>query len=129
MNIAIIIGRLTKDPDTRYGQNSQMAVSKFTVAVDRGKDKEGNDKGADFINCVAFGKTAESIEKFFHKGNRIGVTGHITTGSYEDKDGRKVYTTEVAVDRFEFVESKKEAPSKDDIPSGFSKLEDDIPFE
>ncbi len=128
MNIAILIGRLTKDPDTRYGQNSQQAITRFTIACDRGKDKDGNDKGAYFIPCVAFNKTAESIEKFFHKGNRIAVTGHIVTDKYKDRDGKTVFTTEVTVDRFEFVESKKEAPSKDDIPSGFSKLEDDIPF-
>lgn len=127
MNNVILIGRLTKSPEIKYGQNSQLAIARFTLAVDRPKDKNG-DKGADFITCVAFGKTAETMDKYCVKGMKIAVNGHITTGSYEDREGKKVYTTDVTVDRFEFVESRKETPSKDDAPSGFSRLEEDIPF-
>lgn len=129
MNTVILIGRLVKDPETRYGQNTQQAITRFTVACDMGKDKDGNDRGANFPACVAFGKTGESIGKHFRKGQRIALTGHIVTGKYEDRDGRTVYTTEVSVDRFEFCENRTpEKTGKDDIPSGFSKVEDDIPF-
>ena len=130
MNKVILCGRLTKDLEVRYGQNSQTAIGRFSIAVDRGKDKDGKDKGADFINCIAFGKTAETIERYFHKGDKILVEGRIQTGSYEGKNG-KVYTTDIAVERFEFVESKNRSnePIADDPHTGFTRLTDeDIPF-
>lgn len=127
MNSVILIGRLTKDPETRYttGDN-QMAVCRFTLAVDR----IGKDKGADFIGCVAFGKTAEVIGKYMSKGRQMAVTGHIQTGSYE-KDGQKRYTTDVIVDRMEFVGSKNEEKPQEqmEIPEGFETIdESDVPF-
>ncbi len=133
MNQVNIIGRLTKDPEVRYTSN-QTAVAKFSVAIDRGKDAKGNDLGADFPSVTAFGKTAELIEKYVTKGQKIAVMGRIQTGSYE-KDGKKYYTTDVIADRIEFLD-KKENPEKkteretpEDIPSVFSRLEeDDIPF-
>lgn len=100
MNKCIIIGRLTKDIDVRSSQ-SGTSVAKFTFAVDR-RTKE---KETDFINCTAFGKTAEVLQKYVKKGHRIGIVGHIQTGSYE-KDGHKVYTTDVIVDEIEFLEKK-----------------------
>lgn len=111
MNNVVLMGRLTKDVELRYNQ-SQMAIGRFTVAVNRRLTKEkrqeaeaNNQATADFINCVAFGKTAEIIGQYFHKGNRIAVIGHIQTGSYENQQGQKIYTTDVIVDQFDFVES------------------------
>ena len=103
MNKCIIIGRLTKDIDVRSSQ-SGTSVAKFTVAVDR-RTKE---KETDFINCTSFGKTAEVLQKYVRKGHRIGIVGHIQTGSYE-KDGHKVYTTDVIVDEIEFLEKKDDS--------------------
>lgn len=111
MNNVNILGRLTRDPELRYTANTQMANARFSVAVDRRLSKEkrmeaenNNQPTADFINCIAFGKTAEVIGQYFGKGNKIAVTGHIQTGSYE-KDGQRIYTTDVVVDGFDFVES------------------------
>lgn len=106
MNNVILIGRLTKDPELKYANNGT-EIARFTVAVDRRYKKE-EEKTADFINCLAFGKTAEIIEKWFSKGNKIAITGRIQTGSYENKEGQKVYTTDVIVESVEFVESKKD---------------------
>ena len=97
------VGRLAKDVDFR--QNNDLSIARFTVACDR-KFKRDGEPTADFINCVAFGKTADFVNKYFIKGSRIGVTGHIQTGSYTNREGNKVYTTEVAVEDAEFVESK-----------------------
>ena len=107
MNKCTLVGRLTKDPEIRYSQSENAtATARFSVAVNgRFKNAEGN-YDADFINCVAFGKTAEFLEKYFKKGMAIGLTGHIQTGSYTNKDGQKVYTTDVVVEETEFVESK-----------------------
>lgn len=102
MNSVQLVGRLTRDVDIRYTDGGA-SISRFTVAVDRRFSKDGE---ADFISCISFGKTAEFIEKYFRKGQRIGVTGRIQTGSYTNKDGVKVYTTDVVVDIAEFVESK-----------------------
>lgn len=102
MNIVTLVGRITRDVELH---NNNTAVAKFSVAVDRRFKKEG-EPTADFINCVAFGKTAEIIEKYFKKGSRIGVVGRIQTGSYTNKDGNKVYTTDVVVDGFDFLDSK-----------------------
>lgn len=105
MNLVTLVGRLTRDPEVRYGgQNNDKAVARFTVAVDRKYKTEGG-QTADFISCIGFGKTAEFLEKYFKKGMRIGLTGRIQTGSYE-KDGQKIYTTDVVADSVEFVESK-----------------------
>lgn len=136
MNISILIGRLTRDPELRYstGEN-QTAICSFTIAVDR----PGKDDTADFIRCVSFGKQGEVIEKYFHKGKQIGIQGHIQTGSYE-KDGVTHYTTDVVVDRFYFVGSKSDAPAPEKapeqmqipaeaIPDGFEVIdESDVPF-
>ena len=107
MNKVILVGRFTRDPEIRYSTGeSATATSRFSLAVNRRfKNAEGN-YDADFINCVAFGKTAEFIEKYFNKGMAIGITGRIQTGSYTNKDGQKVYTTDVVVEETEFVESK-----------------------
>ena len=116
MNKVILMGRLTRDPDVRYSNNSEqpMAVSRFSLAVDRRfsrGSKDGNEQTADFINCVAFGKTGEFVEKYLHKGTKIALTGRIQTGSYTDKDGKKVYTTDVVAEDVEFAESKNASQS------------------
>lgn len=101
MNLTVLLGRITKEIVPSFAPNTGLAVSRFTLAVDR----QGKDKGADFISCVAFGKTAETIAQYFNKGNRILIQGHIQTGSYDGKNG-KVYTTDVIVDRFKFIDKK-----------------------
>lgn len=107
MNKVILLGRLTRDPEVRYSQgDNSTATARFSLAVNRKfKNAEGN-YDADFINCVAFGKTAEFIEKYFHKGDMIALTGRIQTGSYTNKDGAKVYTTDVVVEEVEFAGGK-----------------------
>ena len=109
MNKTILMGRLTRDSEVRYsnGENST-AVARFSLAVDRRFKKDG-EQTADFINCVAFGKTGEFIEKYGHKGTKFVVEGRIQTGSYTNKDGQKVYTTDVVVEQIEFAESKAAA--------------------
>lgn len=139
MNSVTLVGRLVKDVETRYTQGEKAtAIARFTIAVDRKfKDADGN-YGADFIPCTVFGKTAEFVDKYFHKGMKIGITGRIQTGSYTNKDGVKVYTTDVVVNEAEFVESKnsneanstsgnKPADNYDflNIPAG---IEEDLPF-
>ncbi|WP_022754060.1 single-stranded DNA-binding protein [Butyrivibrio fibrisolvens] len=110
MNKVILMGRLTKDPDVRYSQGENaLAIARYTLAVDRRfsrKDNTENQTTADFISCKAFGKSGEFAEKYFRKGTKICVTGRIETGSYTNKDGVKVYTTEVVVEDQEFAESK-----------------------
>ena len=109
MNKVILLGRLTSDPDIRYSQGADnMAIARFTLAVDRrGRRQEGSEQQtADFIGCVAFGRQAEFAEKYLKKGTKIAVTGRIQTGSYTNKDGQKVYTTDVVLDDIEFAESK-----------------------
>ena len=100
----ILIGRLTRDPEVRYSDNGH-TVARFAIAVDRRFKKE-NEQNADFINTVAFGKTAEFVEKYFFQGNKIVVEGRIQTGSYTNQDGQKVYTTDVVAEQVEFGESK-----------------------
>ena len=125
MNVVTLIGRLTSDPEVRYISDTQTAVARFSVAISRGKDKDGNDKGADFPNVVVFGKQAENCERYLSKGKLVGIEGRLQTGSYE-KDGRKVYTTDVIANRVEFLEwDNKE---KSEIPSGFRAVEDECPF-
>ena len=124
MNLVALIGRLTKDPEVRYTTGAKpTAVCNFTLAVDR------IGEGADFITCVAFGKTAENIGKFMSKGRQLAVRGHIQTGSYE-KEGQKRYTTDVIVERAEFVGAKTEKPQEQmEIPEGFETIdESDVPF-
>lgn len=106
MNKVILMGRLTRDPELRYtsGENS-MAIARYTLAIDRTIKKQG-EQSADFINCVAFSKAAEFAEKYFRQGMRVLVSGRIQTGSYTNKEGQKVYTTEVIVDTQEFADSK-----------------------
>ena len=106
MNRVILMGRLTRDPEVRYtsGENS-MAVARYTLAIDRVMKKQG-EQSADFINCVAFSKAAEFAEKYFRQGMRVLVSGRIQTGSYTNKEGQKVYTTEVIIDTQEFADSK-----------------------
>lgn len=107
MNKVILMGRLTRDPDVRYGQGENpTAFARYTLAVDRRFKREG-EPSADFINCVAFGRNAEFAEKYLAQGVKILVCGHIQTGNYTNRDGVKVYTTDVAVDEQEFAESKK----------------------
>lgn len=107
MNKVILMGRLTRDPDVRYSQtaNGSMAVARYTLAVDRRFKKDG-ETNADFISCVAFGKVGEFAEKYLHQGTKIVVEGRIQTGSYTNKDGNKVYTTDIYVENCEFAESK-----------------------
>ena len=106
MNQVCLIGRLTNDPEIRYtqGENS-MAIARYTLAVDRKRKKQG-EPTADFIRCVAFGRNAEFAEKYMFKGLRFGITGSIQTGSYQNKDGQTVYTTDIIVDDQEFADSK-----------------------
>ena len=107
MNKVILMGRLTRDPEVRYsaGENS-MAIARYTLAVDR-RFKRENEATADFISCIAFGKAAEFAEKYFRQGIRIVVSGRIQTGSYTNRDGNKVYTTDVVVEEQEFAESTR----------------------
>lgn len=111
MNKVILMGRLTRDPEVRYSQGEQsMAIARFSLAVDRRFKRDG-EQSTDFINCVAFGKTGEFIEKYCHQGTKLVVDGRIQTGSYTNKDGNKVYTTDVVVENAEFAESKAVANS------------------
>lgn len=106
MNNVSLVGRLTRDPEIK-ATNSGSSYARFSIAVDR----RGKDAGTDFINIVAFGKTSEFIERYFRKGQRIGINGRIQTGSYEGKDGKKVYTFVVIAENVEFVESKSASAS------------------
>lgn len=109
MNKVVLMGRLTKDPEVRYSQGeNSMAIARYTLAVDR-RFQRNSEQTADFIPCVAFSKAAEFAEKWFRKGMRVCVSGRIQTGSYTNKDGVKVYTTEVIVDDQEFADSKGES--------------------
>ena len=106
MNKVILMGRLTRDPEVRYSQGeNSLAIARYTLAVDRRFKRDG-EASADFINCVAFGKAAEHAERFYRQGLKVVIAGRIQTGSYTNKDGVKVYTTEVVVEEQEFAESK-----------------------
>ena len=142
MNKAILMGRLTRDPEVRYtsGENS-LAIARYTLAVDRKIRKDG-DATADFIPCVVFGRSAEVVEKYFRKGLKIAIVGHVQTGSYTNRDGQNVYTTEVVVEEQEFSESKNSGsgssqqnapqPSPDVGQDGFMNIpdgiEEELPF-
>lgn len=145
MNSVSLIGRLTRDPDVRYGNESQTAVARFTIAVDRMPGRNG-EKQTDFPSIVCFGKTAELVEKYMTKGRLVGITGRLQTGSYTNKEGQKVYTTDVVADRVEFLDRgdrqensgfggnggnyAQPAPSQSNqAPEGFTALADDeLPF-
>ena len=127
MNIVMLIGRTTADPEVRYTQGEKsMAVARFSLAVDRRFKKDG-EQATDFINCVAFGKTAEFFEKYIHKGVKIAIQGRIQTGSYE-KDGQKRYTTDVIVEQVEFAESKQAKSTQDDFVSIPEEITAELPF-
>ena len=113
MNKVILMGRLTRDPEVRYSQGENaLAIARYTLAVDRRFNRNNSDEQtADFINCVAFGRAGEFAEKYFRKGTKVAVTGRIQTGSYTNKDGVRVYTTEVVVEEQEFAESKNSSGS------------------
>ncbi len=130
MNKFIGKGRLVADPDVRYSTNSkgeQMAIARYRLAINR----KGKDAGADFINCVAFGKSGEFAEKYLKKGQEILIEGEVRTGSYDNKDGQKVYTTDIVVENHEFCGTKQEQPQSEPsngyqpIPEG---IEDSLPF-
>lgn len=107
MNKVILMGRLTRDPEVRYSQgDNSMAIARYTLAVDRRFNRNNDENTADFIGCVAFGRSGEFAEKYFRKGTKVLVTGRIQTGSYTNRDGVKVYTTDVVVEDQEFAESK-----------------------
>lgn len=141
MNNVILSGRLTRDPEVRHSQNGneEKIVARYTLAVDRIYSKENQ---ADFINCVEFGKLAEFAEKYFYKGIKLIVRGRIQTGSYTNRDGVKVYTTDIIVESHEFAESKRSseqnsnAPVSNDVPAvgsdGFMNipdgLDEELPF-
>lgn len=122
MNSVNLVGRLTRDPEVRYTDGGS-SVAKFALAVDRRFKKEGQ-PDADFPNCVAFGKTAEFIEKYFSKGQRMGATGRIQTGSYTNNEGVKVYTTDVIIENVEFVESKNSGSGQDFNPQPENAVND-----
>ena len=104
MNKVILMGRLTRDPDVRYSNGEQAtAVARFTLAVDRRVARRDGEQTADFIGCVAFGRTAEFVEKYFRQGMRMVISGRIQTGSYTNRDGQKVYTTDVVAEEVEFA--------------------------
>lgn len=147
MNKVVLVGRLTRDPEIRYPQNdNQTAVARYTLAVDR-RFKRENEQTADFIPCVVFGKMAEFTEKYFRQGMRVSVSGHIRTGSYTNRENRKVYYTDVVIEEQEFAESKREsdinrpaprqqeqpAETPDIGPDGFMNipegLEEELPFD
>ena len=143
MNKVILMGRIVRDPDVRYSSGEKpTAVARYTLAVDR-KFKRDGEQTADFISCVAFGKQAQFVENYLHQGMKMVISGHIQTGSYTNRDGQKVYTTDVVVEEHEFAESKsanenpgalydtpRRASNVDsdgfmDIPAG---IEDQLPF-
>ena len=125
MNKVILVGRLTRDPEVRYSSGEgAMAIARYSLAVDRRgrRDAGGDQSTADFINIVAFGRDGEFAEKYLHKGSRILVEGRIQTGSYTNKEGQKVYTTDVVVERHEFVDSKSSSSGGDSfVPASSGK--------
>ncbi len=142
MNSVVLIGRLTRDPELRYS-GAQMAVAKFSIAVDR-PVKAGKDREADFPRITVFGRQAENCERYLQKGRLVAVHGRIQTGSYKNKDGTTVYTTDVVADRIEFLEwgdkaergsqasqnysSHNEAAPAEDMPDSFQTIDEDVPF-
>lgn len=138
MNKVILMGRLTRDPEVRYSQGEQAtAIARYTVAADRRFRRDGDSQTADFIGCVAFGHQAEFAEKYLRKGIKIVIIGRIQTGSYTNRDGQKVYTTDVVVEEQEFAESKRTGETTQQTPEPVSEdgfmtipdgLEEELPF-
>lgn len=138
MNKVELIGRLTKDPEVRYSQGTEpIAVAKFTLAVKRQiKSKREGESEADFISCTAFRKTAENIEKYLHKGDRVAIVGHLNVSTYDNNEGKKVWITQIIVDELFFLESKKEhiqSTSTSGTENRFSEYvpedgDEDLPF-
>ncbi len=121
MNKVILMGRLTRDPEVRYSQGENpTAIARYTLAVDRRFNRNGEENSADFIGCVAFGRQAEFAERYLHKGTKIALTGRIQTGSYTNRDGVKVYTTDVVVEDQEFAESKNASGGGNPGGSGYN---------
>lgn len=119
MNKVILMGRLTRDPEVRYGgADGQMAIARYTLAIDRRQRDAAGNQQADFIPCTAFGKGAEFAEKYFRQGQRVLITGHIQTGSYTNRDGVKVYTTTVITEEQEFADSRKDGGADPGQQSG-----------
>lgn len=136
MNRVILMGRLTKNPEIKYaGKDNDMAVARYTLAVNRRYKRDGEQE-ADFISCVTFGKSAEFAQKYFRKGIRIVIGGRISTGSYKDKDGKTIYTTDVIVEEHEFAQNKDGSGGEDlsetskTDKDGFMEVQDgEIPFD
>jgi len=126
MNRVFLCGRLAADPEVRYGQDGAISNARYRLAVDRPGKKEEGQQNADFIGCITFGKTAEFVEKYLKKGTKILVEGRIQTGSYTNKDGQKVYTTDVVVERHEFVESKASASGEAQASAPASVSSDEL---
>lgn len=125
-NLVFLIGRLTRDPEVRYTPE-QMAVARFSLAIDRPVGK-GKEKQTDFPTVVVFGKQAENCGKYISKGRLVAVQGRIQTGSYTNKDGVKVYTTDVIANNVEFLDKGDRAEQDPGVPEGFSALDEGIPF-
>ena len=136
MNKVILMGRLVKNPEVRQDANGAISMARYTLAVDRMRTKKDEDPGADFINCVAFGKAAEFAKNYLRKGTKLVIEGRIQTGSYTNKNGQKVYTTDVVIERQEFAESKvassgvgnQQATTKS-TDDGFMNGSDGVPSE
>lgn len=135
MNKVILMGRLTREPEIRYSQGeTPLAIARFTLAVDRRFKRQGEEQTADFINCVTFGKTAEFAERYLRQGTKVVGCGRIQTGSYTNKDGKRVYTTDVVLEEVEFAESKNASgqngnQTADQLPTdadGFMNIPDDL---
>ena len=130
MNKVILMGRLTRDPEVRYSQGERsMAIAKYTLAIDRRKTQQNSDPGAEFINCVAFDRAGEFAEKYFRQGLRVLISGHLQTGSYTNKDGQKVYTTDVIVESQEFADSRRDgsgAGSRGSKDDDFMNIPDNV---
>ena len=151
MNSVILIGRLTRDPELSYTSNTQTAICRFTIAVDRPR-RQGEDQGADFIRITVWGRQAESCDRYLSKGRQVAVMGRIQTGSYKDRNGETVYTTDVVAERVEFLGGSQESPKRSeldetlsqakaspmtpagiqnsfmDLPDSFQTANDDVPF-
>ena len=131
MNCVNLIGRLTAEPEVRYTQTNNIMVTQFNLAVNRAYAKPEDKEKADFITVLAWNKTAEFVSKYFRKGQQVGVTGRIETGSYDDKDGKRVYTTKVVAEHVYFADSKKEDfgnPFAEPTSTFNTVSDDDLPF-
>lgn len=130
MNKVILLGRLTRDPETRYTQTSNMQVTSFTLAVNRRFVKQGEERQADFINCVAWNKTAEFVSKYLKKGQQVGIIGRIQTRNYDDEQGIKHYVTEIIAEEVYFAGDKKDATQNEVQATDDFEItnQDDLPF-